>query len=330
MNLSQSEFDPSTLPVHHSVSYWDSEALRRGELINTGQSTFISEPGLDVPVLHVGSVANQLRLVFLSLFANDGLVRRELVRVADTYPGSIDGENFAGHLASWDYWECNSGYLSDSPDDNASDVVVELEGSRIYRLSPLYVEAVLHLCARERLGPSWPRLIHGLSCTYLLPQCGATEPEFDPIVPPRMFGIKDGAIDEYQPIWSVMYETPAGLVPLITPGLGKRETLRRLKRSPVIQTYVREHWDELKGCLGEVIGYKRRRNTSLTAVDHVDWLFRRHILRESTDAIAERSGNHVMTVESSIKEFRRLLDLQPKHAVHCLEHRQRPWPISER
>jgi hypothetical protein len=145
-----------------------------------------------------------------------------------------------------------------------------------------------------------------------------------------MFGIKDGAIDGYQPIWSVMYETPAGLVPLITPGLGKRETLRRLKRSPVIQTYVREHWDELKGCLGEVIGYKRRRNTSLTAVDHVDWLFRRHILRESTDAIAERSGNHVMTVESSIKEFRRLLDLQPKHAVRCLEHRQRPWPISER
>jgi hypothetical protein len=147
MNLSQSEFDPSTLPVHHSVSYWDSEALRRGELINTGQSTFISEPGLDVPVLRVGSVANQLRLVFLSLFANDGLVRRELVKVADTYPGSIDGENFAGHLASWDYWECNPGYLSDSPDDNASDVVVELEGSRIYRLSPLYVEAVLHLCA---------------------------------------------------------------------------------------------------------------------------------------------------------------------------------------
>ena len=124
-----------------------------------------------------------------------------------------------------------------------------------------------------------------------------------------------------------LYETPDGLVPVITPGLGKRETLRRLKRCPVVQAYVREHWEALKGSLGDVLGYKRRRETSLTAIDHVNWLFRRHILHESTDAIAEESENHVMTVESSIKEFRRLLDLQPKNAVHCLEHRQRPWPI---
>ena len=120
------------------------------------------------------------------------------------------------------------------------------------------------------------------------------------------------------------------MVSVITPGFGKRETLRRLKRSPVVQAYVREHWEALKGCLGEVLGYKRRRETSLTAIDHVDWLFRRHILHESTDAIAEMAGRQVMTVESSIKEFRHLLDLQPKHAVQCLEHRQRPWPIHDR
>ena len=150
---------------------------------------------------------------------------------------------------------------------------------------------------------------------------------FEPIILPRLFGINEDTADGYQPMWSVMYETQDGLVPLITPGLGKRETLRRLKRSPVVQAYVREHWEALKGCLGEVLGYKRRRETSLTAIDHVDWLFRRHILRESTDGIAEMAGKHAMTVESSVKEFRQLLDLQPKHAVHCLEHRQRPWPI---
>ena len=84
-----------------------------------------------------------------------------------------------------------------------------------------------------------------------------------------------------------------------------------------------------EGCLGEVIGYKRRKNISLTAIDHIDWLFRRHILHESPDAIAEMAGNHITTVESSIKEFRQLLDLQFKHTVHCLEHRQRPWPIHD-
>ena len=153
---------------------------------------------------------------------------------------------------------------------------------------------------------------------------------FEPIILLRMFGINEGTADGYQPMWSVMYETQDGLVPLITPGLGKRETLRRLKRSPVVQAYVCEHWEALKGCLGEVLGYKRRRETSLTAIDHVDWLFRRHILGEATAAIAERANNHVTTVESSIKEFRRLLDLQPKHAVHCLKHSQRPWRKHDR
>jgi len=92
------------------------------------------------------------------------------------------------------------------------------------------------------------------------------------------------------------------LVSVITPGVGKRETLRRLKRSPVVQAYVREHWEALKGCLGEVLGYKRRKETSLTAIDPVDRLFRRHILHESTDAIAEMAGKHAMTVGSSIQE----------------------------
>ena len=142
-----------------------------------------------------------------------------------------------------------------------------------------------------------------------------------------MFRIEEGAVDGYHPLWSVMCETPDGLVPVITPGLGKRETLRRLKRSPVVQAYVREHWEALRGCLGEVLGYKRRTETSLTAIDHVDWLFRRHILHESTAAIAEMAGKDITTAEYSIQEFRQLLDLQPKHAVHCLEHRQRPWPI---
>ena len=327
MNLSQSEFDPTALPVHHWVSCWNGEALQNGDLINTGRSTFISEPSQEATVLPSSSVGGQLRMAFLGLFANDTSIREELKKVAAAYARPVDPEELADHIASWDYWESNRDYLTDSPSDHDFKAVAELEGCRIYKLSRSYVEAVLHLCARERLGRSWPRLIHGLVVTYWLTKDSPEGSVFEPIILPRLFDINEGTADGYQPMWSVMYETPDGLVPVITPGLGKRETLRRLKRSPVVQAYVRDHWEALKGCLGEVLGYKRRRETSLTAIDHVDWLFRRHILHESTDAIAERSGNHVMTVESSIKEFRRLLDLQPKHAVRCLEHRQRPWPI---
>ena len=327
MNLSQSEFDPTTLPVHHWVSCWNGEALQDGNLINTGRSTFISQPSQEATVLPSSSVGGQLRMAFLGLFANHTVIQTELKEIAAAYGRTVDPEELADHLASWDYWESNRDYLTDSPSDHDFKEVAELEGCRIYKLSRSYVEAVLHLCARERLGRSWPRLIHGLVVTYSLTEDSPEGSMFEPIILPRLFGINEGTADGYQPVWSVMYETPAGLVPLVTPGLGKRETLRRLKRTPVIQTYVREHWDELKECLWEVIGYKRRRNTSLTAIDHVDWLFRRHILRESTDAIAEMAGRHAMTVESSVKEFRQLLDLQPKHAVHCLEHRRRPWPI---
>ena len=75
-------------------------------------------------------------------------------------------------------------------------------------------------------------------------------------------------------------------------------------------SWAKERIKEIQeGCLEEVIGYKRRRNTSLTTIDHVDWLFRRRILHESTDGIVEMAGKHAITVESSIKEFRQLLDL---------------------
>ena len=119
---------------------------------------------------------------------------------------------------------------------------------------------------------------------------------FKPITLPRMSGIQEGAVDGYHPLWSVMCEPSDGLIPVITPGLGKRDTLRRLKRSLVVQAYVRENWEALRGCLGEVLGYKRRTETSLAVIEHVDWLFRRHILHESTAAIAEMAGKGIPTV----------------------------------
>ena len=168
MNLSQSDFDPTTLPVHHWVSCWSGEALQNGDLINTGRYTFISEPSQDPTVLPPSSLAAQLRMAFLGLFANDHSIREELRKIAAAYAWPVDPEELADHLASWDYWESNRDYLTESPSDHDFKTVVELEGCRIFKFSRSYVEAVLHLCARERLGRSWPRLIHGLVITYWL------------------------------------------------------------------------------------------------------------------------------------------------------------------
>jgi hypothetical protein len=156
MNLAHSEFDSTTLPVHHWVFSLSREALQNGDLINTGRSTFISEPGLAATLLPPHSVASQLRMAFLGLFANDHLIRNELRKVVAAYARPVDPVELADHIASWDHWECNRGFLSNSRYDSDAKVVVELEGVRIYRLSRAYVEAVLHLCARERIGPSWP------------------------------------------------------------------------------------------------------------------------------------------------------------------------------
>ena len=81
------------------------------------------------------------------MFANDHLIRNELLKVADAYLRPVDPEELTDHIASWDYWEANRGFLSNSRYASDSELVVGLEGVRIYRLSRAYVEAVLHLCA---------------------------------------------------------------------------------------------------------------------------------------------------------------------------------------
>jgi hypothetical protein len=72
-------------------------------------------------------------------------------------------------------------------------------------------------------------------------------------------------------------------------------------------------------------GYRRRRRISEDGdVQHVKWLFQRHILQESEGEIASRYGVAPSTVKSAVKDLRSLLDLQVTSAVHCLDHKRRP------
>ena len=319
--------DLTNLPLVQWVSVWESESLQNGYRRRTASFAFIDDMDADGSQPPPQASKSQLRMAFLGLFANDDMVQKELVEVTSAYSRSVDAEEVVDHLASWDYWECDRYDLANSASFGIGDVLCEIDGTKIYRLRSPYVEAVLHLCARERLGPSWPRLIHGLVITYLMTKGDPEGSSFEPIVMPRMFGIQEGVIDGYHPVWGINYRGPNGLVPVIAPGVSKRTTLQRLKEYPSIQTYVREHWNELKGRLNEASGYQRRTEVSEISLDQVRWAFHRHILRETTEQISANAGYDVTTIDSAIKDFRRLLDLQPKNAVRCLNHRQRPQPL---
>jgi len=324
MSLDPSPFDPTELPFVQWVSVWDSNLLENGELSLSDRSTFVN--GIEVegsdPPPYSGN--SQLWMLFLRLFASDDSVRRELLGITAIYSRSVDSEDVGEHLASWDYWECNQETLVNSASTSSEEVLCKVNGVTMHRMERPYVEAVLHLCARERMGPSWPRLIHGLVVTYLLAKGDPDGPSFEPFVTARMFGIQEGVIDGYHPIWSVMYPTQNGMVPVIAQGVSKRETLRRLRDNPSIQVYVLEHWDELKRWLKAASGYERRRTISSSGLDQIQWLFHRHILNYPIVQISAIANVGVTTAESAIKDLRLLLDLQPKRAIQCLDHSQRP------
>ena len=329
MSLDRTYIDPTVLPLVQWVSVWESKSLQSGNRSLTDRYAFINEADAEGSVPPPQSGKSQLRMAFLGLLANDDSVRRELSQATAVYSRSVDVEEVVDHLASWDYWESNRNTLANSLSIRNGDVLCEVQNTKIYRLRRPYVEAVLHLCARERLGPSWPRLIHGLVITYLLTKDDPEGPSFEPVVMPRMFGTQEGAIDGYHPVWGVTYRGPNGLVPIIAPGVSKRTTLRRLRKNPSVQGYVREHWDELKERLSAASGYERRREISPIGLDQVRWLFRRHIIRDSTERIAEGAERNITTVESAIKDLRKSLDLQSKYAVRCLAHKQRPQRLHD-
>jgi hypothetical protein len=194
----------------------------------------------------------------------------------------------------------------------------------------MYCEAVFHLCARERLGKMWPRLVHSLVMTYLQRLNDPEGPNFEPTIFPNLYLMDEGTIDGYHPIHQLRWTGPRGDLVLISPGQTKRQALSSLGRGAV-RNYVEKHWDELKSMLEDGLGYQRRRQISEKFdVNHIKWLFHRHVLQEPFDDIATRFGVSPSTVESVVRDLRRLLDLQLQTAVKCLDHRGRPQRLHAR
>jgi hypothetical protein len=307
--------EPQTIPVVQTTSVLSSPALKEGivkEVERLGD-----EDNYIPPWANKGT---SLVSAFLGLFANNNIIQDSLVRISRLYPyWPNKGECFdlIGHLLSWDYWE---GTRSSFPP-------AEICGVSIHPMPHVYCEAVFHLCARERLGKMWPRLAHALVISYIQCSNDPEGPSFEPTIFPNLYLMDEGTLDGYHPIHRLRLVRPTGDLVLISPGEPKRQALSRLGRGKV-RKFVEENWSELKIILEEGLGYKRRRQISERFdFSHVKWLFHRHVLREPLDDIATRFGVSPSTVEAVVRDLRRLLDLQAKTAVKCLDHRRRPQPL---
>ena len=111
---------------------------------------------------------------------------------------------------------------------------------------------------------------------------------------------------------------------LISPGQTKREALSQLGRGKA-REFAEQNWRDLKAIQEGALGYQRRRTFSdKEDISHVRWLFRRHVLQESMEDIAASFGVRTSTVESTVADLRRRLDLQAKTTVSCLDHERKP------
>jgi hypothetical protein len=223
--------EPRTIPVVQTISVLNSTALKEGivkEVERLGD-----EDNYIPPWANKGTI---LVSAFLGLFANNNIIHDELVRISKLYPYRPNvGECFdlIGHFLSWDYWESNP----------ASIPPVELSGVSLYSLPHEYVEAIFHLCAGERFGKMWPRLIHALVMTHIQGINDSEGPSFEPCVFPNLYIAQEGTLNGYHPIHQLRWVRPAGDLVLISPGETKRQALSRLGRGKV-RKFVEEHWSE--------------------------------------------------------------------------------------
>ena len=323
--------DPEIENVLTIVSVVDHEALGVGQIVGVERT---EDAGAYVPP--TADKGSNLAAAFLGLLVNDPAIRSELLKASELYPYFVvnPGDLIYSHLLSWEVWEPHP----DKWQPGLADTIIPFgslfglpdDACRLYALPPEYREAILHLCARLRMGPSWPRLVHAAAMTYLMTKADPNGwPEgasFEPVIWPRPFSPQVGTWVGYHPIPRVRLSTPHGEVVLMSPDQDKREVLRATKPTR-LRRFVEDNWGKLEAELEGALGYSRRRKPSTESESHVQWLFRRHIQRLSDGEIAGEFHVEPSTVETVVKDRRRELDLQLNSAVRCLDHKQRPKPF---
>ena len=276
----------------------------------------------------------KLTLAFLGLLFDDPIVADLLRGIVALYPHDVHSGDDAivSHQLSWDFWEKNPGQWSaDVPFKAPLDYYdfKPVNGVYIYSLPIDYREAILHLCSRERLGRSYPRLIHAAIVTYILTLKDDAGPVFEAFVVPNAIAIEENSLSGYYHSYEVRFGSGLNSVRIGTPDERKRNALKRLQ-DPVVRDSLSSGWDAVREQRKEAIGYSRRRKISESSIEHISWLFARHILGEPHSCIASQAGTAISTVELAIKNLRHIMDLQAKGAVRCLTHKVRPGRLHTR
>jgi len=303
---------PGPMQVRHTVSVLDSAALKEGvprEVERFGDEDCFTPPWAEEGI--------NLVCAFQGHLVNDDAIHDALLRLVDLYPHRANRDedfDLISHILSWDYWESTRDSVPPS----------EISGVRVYSIPHRYGEGIYHLCAGERLGNMWSRLLHTLVMTYILGLHDPDGPTFEPCVFPNLYVAQEGTLAGYHKIYQLRLVGPGGDLVLISPGESRRQALSRLGPGEVRKD-VGDHWDELKPIVDRASGYRRRRKLSEEVdVPHVKWLFQRHVMQETEEEIASRFGVAPSTVKSAVKDLRSLLDLRARSAVHCFDHRLRP------
>jgi hypothetical protein len=273
---------------------------------------------------------------FLGFLINDYKVQEELREAAAEYPFAVTtlADLRYCHIISWEYWE------SDPVRLDAADCYpipwgpikgLPMDNIVRYLMPHTYAERIQHFCSRERLGKMWPRLIHGIVTSYVRERCNPDTwpdgPQFQVIVQPEFLNPQCGALVGYQRIPRLEAKKVDGRrIVVMSPDEPMRKVQRRFPREA--RSFLSDNADRMKTMMQHELGYERRRIPTADMIStQVGWLYRRHILGESYSSIAKSSMVAESTVESVVKTLRRALDLQPKYAVRCLDHRRRPWPL---
>lgn len=297
--------DIAGLPLARSLKVLKSEALQKGRIEFT-------DLGFDIPGFDKGAYvppsqeANGIAfMLYACQFLNDAWVRKDLIKAAKLYPFKnyhIDLLDL--HQNEWELYENRR----EKPTKEYRD----------------YREAIMHVCARGRMGSTWPLVLHGSIVTYLAwrPDVlgDSKERTFLPILTNRVINPAEGALDGYYEIPHAKIQTTDGEKVALIPDQTKREALKGHNRET--RKLIEANFEEMKQEMQKALGYERRRPPTLTSIETWgNWLFRRHLLRESSEEIAADYLSTADFVGERVKFFRKAIDLQPKKSVRCIHGR---------
>jgi hypothetical protein len=101
------------------------------------------------------------------------------------------------------------------------------------------------------------------------------------------------------------------------------QNVRARVKDPELLLQLKLKRPELRALISKINGYHRRRKLTNQPLNQIDWLFRRHVLGNSLERIAEDAICEVSTVSNAVKELRQVMRLRVRESVKGRSRRRR-------